>query len=297
MAQNKYAKYVDLLSFVRNRKPTLKEIMDYWEDSYDENLSTRTFHRYREAVSDIFGLEIKCDKSTYRYYLEDLDELQNSLQAWLLDSYTAFNQVKADEKLAGRVIYEEVPSGSHFLQALIDAIRKNQGVRILYHKFSSKQAEERDIFPYFLRLYKRRWYVIALSRHASEIRTYALDRIKELSPIDEHFQIPEDFDSYEYFNDTFGIMGAPKGVETQEILIKAEGETRLYLETLPLHPTQIIIDKGDDYTIFRYFLKPNFNFTQELLSQATRIEVLSPLSYREEIKKTIEKMGSKYKEG
>ncbi len=290
MAENKYAKYIELLNFIRNHRPDFKEIRNYWSERYDEELAIRSFHRYREHIAEIFGVEILCDKGSYRYYIEDLGEMKNSLRAWLLDSYTALNQVKADEKLAGRVIYEDVPSGSHFLQTLLEAIRENKVVSISYLKFDSEKAENRLIHPYFVRLYKRRWYVIAYSREAEDLRTYALDRIQKISIGEEKFKMPADFDTFRYFKENFGIVGAAPEVKAQEILIKAKGSARHYLESLPLHSSQIIIESGDNYSIFRFFLKPNFNFTQEILSQASQIEVLSPAEYREEIARTIKEM-------
>ena len=55
------------------------------------------------------------------------------------------------------------------------------------------------------------------------------------------------------------------------------------MRTLPLHPSQEEIERTEDYSIFTYFLRPTFDFIQELLSLGITAEVLSPKKLRKEI--------------
>jgi predicted DNA-binding transcriptional regulator YafY len=64
---------------------------------------------------------------------------------------------------------------------------------------------------------------------------------------------------------------------------------------LPLHHSQEekIID--DDNSIFTYFLKPTFDFKQELLKYGSSVEVLKPTWLRNEFSKIAKIMSENYK--
>lgn len=66
--------YCWLIGKLERRRMTLQEIVDEWEmaasNADHTELSVRTFHRYRDEIDSIFGIEIKCDKTNgYRYYI------------------------------------------------------------------------------------------------------------------------------------------------------------------------------------------------------------------------------------
>ena len=61
-----------------------------------------------------------------------------------------------------------------------------------------------------------------------------------------------------------------------------------------LHESQEEIVKNEEYSIFKYYIRPTFDFIQEILLNGERMEVLEPLSLREEIAGIINRMNSKY---
>jgi peptide methionine sulfoxide reductase msrA/msrB len=54
------------------------------------------------------------------------------------------------------------------------------------------------------------------------------------------------------------------------------------------------IEQINEYSIFRYFLQPTYDFRQELLSHGVEIEVLSPQQLREEITEITQEMNKIY---
>ena len=57
---------------------------------------------------------------------------------------------------------------------------------------------------------------------------------------------------------------------------------RKYFKSLPLHQSQEIIEETPEYTVFKYFLTPDWDFRQDVLSFGTRVEVLEPERVRKE---------------
>ena len=95
--------------------------------------------------------------------------------------------------------------------------------------------------------------------------------------------MPPKFHPDEYFEDCYGIIHGDNE-ETQTVRIKVTGRQAKYVESLPLHVSQIAEEGGnDECMIFRYHIKPTFDFIQEIFSHADSFEVLEPLSLRKQI--------------
>lgn len=90
------------------------------------------------------------------------------------------------------------------------------------------------------------------------------------------------------FYDYYGIIQFP--VEKERVIIKVGCEQGMYIKTLPLHHSQKLIHQDDDYMTFELYLKPCYDFVQELLSCGSELEVISPQSLREEINRYVVEM-------
>jgi hypothetical protein len=105
--------------------------------------------------------------------------------------------------------------------------------------------------------------------------------------------MPKDPDPEEYFNNCFGIIH-DEDVTPAEIKLKITWNQANYLRALPLHHSQKEIESTPDYSIFTYFIKPTFDFRQELLSLGEDVEVLLPKAFRKEIGNVVLKMSRYY---
>lgn len=299
MASNKFGRYVWLVDTVRqNKRITYEEINRLWQSSglgYGDELSLRTFHNHRNAIRDIFDINIECDaKDGYKYYIEEPERIKgNALRGWLIDSYSVLNQIQADSKLEGRIIFEDIPSGHLWLTRLTDSIRRGKVVKITHQGFGKPEPNTFEIEPYYLKVVNRRWYVIARSPYYSKknkekgiepedvFRTYALDRISNVEDTDEDFVMKEKFDIKEYFEGCCGVITSDDKIE--KVVVKAYDQFADYLRTLPMHESQKELSSDDESTLFEYHVKPTFEFYQLLLAQGDQIEVMEPQSVREEM--------------
>lgn len=299
MAANIFGRYVWLVDTIRQHKAlTFEEINKLWQKSglsYGEGdeLALRTFHHHRKAIKDIFDIYIECDiKNGYKYYIDEPDRLANdSLRSWLIDSYATLNQIQADRKLEGRIIFEDIPSGNKWLTPITNAMRENKVLYITHHSFFKHEANSFEAEPYCLKVVNRRWYMIARSPYYSDrnkakgetegnvYRTYALDRIISIEETGKTFEIQKDFNINEMFKDCCGIITSNDN--TEHILIKAYYHFANYLRTLPLHKSQKELESNNEFTIFEYYIKPTFDFYQMLLAQGDQIEVIEPKSVRD----------------
>ena len=71
-----YVWLVNILS--KGRRLTLKELQEEWvqsEEAEGNPLPRSSFNKYRDIISDMFGLNIECDMN-YRYYISNPHELE-----------------------------------------------------------------------------------------------------------------------------------------------------------------------------------------------------------------------------
>lgn len=300
MAANLFGRYVWLMDILRRYKRlTFQEINELWQESglgYGEELPLKTFHNHKKAIKDIFDVYIECDrKDGYRYYIDEPERIEgNNLRSWLISSYATLNQIQADNKLEDRIIFEEIPSGQTWLTCIADAMRRNHVLSITHQGFGKSEPSTFDIEPYFLKVVKRRWYVVARSPYYSERNkeqgvkpsdvylVYALDRISDIQDTGKTFKMKKDFDVHSYFEGCCGVITSNES--PQKIVLRAYNGFADYLRTLPLHESQREIGSDDESTLFEYHLKPTFDFYQLVLAQGDQVEVLEPESVRDEMR-------------
>ena len=107
--------------------------------------------------------------------------------------------------------------------------------------------------------------------------------------------MPKGWKAEDFFAGCFGIM-ADQSVEIQTVKLKVSVGQANYIRDLKMHETQNEIERNEEYSIFTFKLRPEFDFQQELLWNGEDIEVLEPLWLRKEIAGKIERMWNKYKE-
>lgn len=294
---NKYIWFIETIR--RHYRIDYKELNEEWMrasniNTYCEPLNKKTFQNYCKSIAKIFGIEISCDRRDgYRYYIsEDIDEKGNVLKNWLLASLSISSQIGSNKEIADRIMLENVPSGERHLSQIIDAMKCNNVISIVYQSFWAKHESSFEVEPYGLRVIDRRWYLVGKTEWG-DIRIFGLDRIWDVDFLERKFQLPEDFNLQEYFRNHYGAI-ITSDFPLSTIRIKVTGGQDNFLRSLPLHHTQMEIEHGNGYSIFEFRLYPTWDFTQKLLGFADNIEILAPSEYRNLFIDVITKMQKVY---
>lgn len=151
---------------------------------------------------------------------------------------------------------------------------------------------------------KRRWYVIGNNpyyedynmRHNSdikEIRVYGLDRILEANMLDKTFGIKPDFNIDKFYEGCTGVI--PSDDDIEHVVLRAYWNAPDYLRTLPLHESQKEIESNDECAVFSYDVKLTYDFLQLIMQQGDQVEVLEPLSLREQMRNLAKTLTHYYK--
>lgn len=157
-----FQQYIWLVNTIyRAGKISLEEINRKWLDtdlSEGLPLARSTFNRHKDAIEDMFGIYIECDKRDgFKYYIGNTEVLEeDTIQNWMLSTMSV-NSVLAESKaVADRILLEQIPSDGDALHVWIDAMKRGVQVIVTYHKYGSDHETQMKIEPYCVKLFKRR---------------------------------------------------------------------------------------------------------------------------------------------
>lgn len=305
MANNLFAKYLWEISTIEwAGRITLRSLSEKWQRchlGFNEELPRRTFDNHRAKIKELFNISIKCDKRTNEYYIAESDELWNGgIRKWLISNFEVSMSLTEARGLRDRILLEDVPSGELFLTDIIRAMNENKVVKVLHQSYWDNEPHMYLIKPYFIKLFKQRWYLIGCSvqkdeeeGYLSRVRTFGIDRFDELMITDESFTYPIDFDPDEYFYNSVEVIHSDD--KPQRILIKVSGNQQKYIRSVKLHHSQMEIEKTDEFSIFELRLCPTFDFYQTILGYGEFVEILEPEGIRLQLGRRLNSAATKYK--
>lgn len=303
-------KYIWLVqTFIRagERGLSLDEISDKWEGRFGSDYSRRTFNNHREAVYEVFGIHIGCNRSTNRYFIEYSDDVsdENAETAWLINTFTVNSMLSlGKERLSGRVSVEDIPSGHRHLTSIMEAMTENCEIVISYRKYTSDKTGTYTIRPYAVKEFAKRWYIVGHCVERNGTRVYGLDRIMDMEITDRKFRMPKDFDVDELFATSFGIyIPEEKG---RTIIFRTTRKEANFLRDLPIHSSQRELAPKEvrrhfpsvppvtEDVYFEIFVCPNDALIMEFCKHGGRLEVLTPESVRRSVASELLKAASQY---
>ena len=147
MAKNYFKSYIWLLETLQSRGPlTLAQIRQLWRRSsvneLGSDLPARTFSNHIESISDIFGIEIVCDRRDNTYSIVNEDDMDGTgIRSWMLDALSLNSLLNESAGMKDRIFFENVPSSHQFLTTVIQAIRDNRKLKVRYQGY--RMNEER----------------------------------------------------------------------------------------------------------------------------------------------------------
>lgn len=282
MSKNLFNRYIWIVDTIRRHGSITREALNelWMKSSVSEGdpLPRRTFYNYRAAIEELFKINIECNPSTFEYYIDGGDAHAQSVTDWMLNTASLSNVLTDARDVSDRVFLEDVPSARQFLSPVISAMKENRTVRFGYSPYSRTGSPRPvELEPYFLKIFKLRWYVTGRNVKENVIKTYALDRMSSVTVSGQRFEIPHNFDPEAYFRDSFGIVFSQG--KTHKVTLRVTSRQAKYFRALPLHHSQQEMIH-DQYSIFNYQLRLTPDFVQELLSYGPNVTVLAPAELR-----------------
>ena len=305
-------KTIDLCLQNRYRRWTLEDLIDscsealYEYEGIDKGVSRRTIQMDIQLMrSDKLGYNAPIMVLEKKYYTyedpnysimnipvseSDLNKLTETIE--FLKQFKGFSHFREldtmVQKLEDHVYAQKIKrkpvidfeknenlKGLEFLDVLYQAIIRKNCIELSYQSFNARQANTFLFYPYLLKEFRNRWFLIGSKNNCLPFLNLAIDRIVDVKTTDKHFAEIDDFDSSEYFKHAIGVT-VMEGREPENVVLFVTRKHAPYVLTKPFHPSQKLI-KTDDYGItISLEVQHNFELEKEILGLGEGITVLAP---------------------
>ncbi|MDE5982436.1 MAG: WYL domain-containing protein [Duncaniella sp.] len=282
-----------LVNKLADREMSLEEIQREWLDSASNDegvpLTARTFSRYRAHAESLLNVDIECDKSTNRYRLVAGDNVAD----WILSAMRV-SELARRVDIRDFIMLENPPAGSGILDTVIKARERCAMLEFSYRSLYQETRRYRAV-PLFLRLFRQRWYVTARREGKDFLTTFALERMTDVRVVENTPPAtmppvtPE-----EYYDDCFGVIHSG---EPERIVVRAFWPQNAYLAEVPMHHSQRAVAENDGWTDYELYLRPTYDFKQELLWHRDKLAVISPAWLRDDMLDILRRMAESYATG
>jgi predicted DNA-binding transcriptional regulator YafY len=266
-------------------------------------VTDKKYYSYEDADYSITNIPLTTQD------LGILQEVSHLLKQF--KGFTHFNEVsemvnKLEDKIyseqhqqASVIDFEknELLTGIQWLDVLYKAIVNKNTLLLTYQSFKARSANDIIFYPYLLKEYRNRWFLLGMKKQGKEIITFALDRIQNIAPQDKELFIQhKNFDPHTYFSN---IIGVTRNVaeKSTTILFWASSYHAPYIKTKPIHASQKMVEEVKGGTHFSIDVIPNFELERELFGFGEGIKILSPNNMVRQIKRKVRLMKELYEAG
>ena len=113
------------------KRLSLEELNNLWlkdEVIGGSPLNRNSFIRHKDAILNMFGIIIECDREHgYKYYIANPEVLKDdAIERWMLSTLTVNTVLSDSSSLSDRILLEYVPAGEQYLQTIIQALKINR---------------------------------------------------------------------------------------------------------------------------------------------------------------------------
>lgn len=324
-AVNDYLKGVDEALQVSKRtiEMDLRDMEDVFQIDLDESkvINGKKAIRYADQTRSIFSKPLSEDEkmllkevlSTLGQFsgLDNfvwLDDLKTKLGDQLSFGGSELDAVNgAPQRKVISFSSNEFLQNKEYLGWFFSAITNKKVVSITYRKFDAENAQVIIAYPYMLKQYRDRWYLLCtptcdkkLPYNPRFIANIPLDRIEAYEEVQNIPYVECQVDIDELFDDIVGVTYYwDKPVE--HVVFAVHKSSANYIRTKPIHPFQAELSKDDqiemmkknpmlkDFYFFSLDCKLNYELSSLFRSYGYNLVVISPASLREEMKESARK--------
>jgi predicted DNA-binding transcriptional regulator YafY len=163
---------------------------------------------------------------------------------------------------------------------LVDAIANKKVCAVTYRAPSSGNSERRfRVLPLKLLVHNGSLYVHTWQEHFKSVLLLNLQRLKKLEVLEERVTVPEAYDPDRLEHSAFGIF---IGKAMEEFELRFDAFARPYIEERSWHPSQDLTPLEDGGALLRFTCTSSYEVTNWVASWQQHVEVISPVSMREQ---------------
>jgi len=166
------------------------------------------------------------------------------------------------------------------------AILKRHCLQLRYYAKSQNKTRTHKFDPYSITYSGHAWYVIGFCHLEQDLEILRLDRMSDVTELDEAFELPEDFSLESFFDGSWNIEQG----RLTHVKLKIAPEAAHLIRAETYHSSQKIEELPDGSLLFSVTVQDTREISRFILGFGERIEVLAPLSLRKQIREQAKKI-------
>ena len=183
---------------------------------------------------------------------------------------------------------------AHMFQDVLGALIRRRRLRIRYHGRRRDEESERVVSPQRLTQYRNSWYLDAWCHTAKGLRSFALERIRQQTLLDEAAREIPAGELSGHFDQSYGIFSGP-AEHTAELRFSPE-MARWVAEEM-WHPDQQGGFEAGGSWLLRVPFSSARELTMDILRYGSEVEVLAPPFLREAVAAEARRTAERYAGG
>ena len=318
MDRSTHVRIMKICNLIKSKTyPNCRRLAEEYE------VTERTILRDIEAIKDSFGWMVRYSKARNGYYFEDenfsLPQIKMTegellavfLGTELLKKYKgtpfaskigqAFGKIELLLPKTISIDPDEIEKAYSFdikqvkefdqnsakiFDALSKAMKEKKTVEMTYYTIGRDKTTKRAIDPYHLR-HSGSWYLVGYDHIRKDLRTYAVDQIKEIKVQNAKFKVQEGFSPEKFFKHSWGII---EGQELTKVVVKLDKSIARWFKNRKLHSSQQTATGKDGSLTLTFEVSGTDEIKRWILSQGSRAKVIEPKELKEEIREEAKRM-------
>jgi predicted DNA-binding transcriptional regulator YafY len=323
--RNALIRYKTIDACLRNRyrKWTLEDLIEYVSDTLyeyegiDKGISRRTIQAdiqmMRSDKLGYFAPIVVLDKKYYTYEdpnysitnipisENDLSRMNEAVE--VLKQFKGFSHFESlnevvqkledhvysvGQKKNSVIDFEKNDNlrGLSFLDMIYQSIVQKKALKMTYQSFTAHESKTFYFHVWWLKEFKNRWFAVGIRGKGGIISNLALDRIIEINISEEiEYLENQDINQEEYYKNVIGVT--VNNLRPMVVKIFVEKYHAPYVETKPLHHSQVITERTDEGIFIEIKVQHNFELEREILGFGEAMRVISPEFFKKKIKQRL----------
>ncbi|MCJ7777363.1 MAG: WYL domain-containing protein [Sedimentisphaerales bacterium] len=167
------------------------------------------------------------------------------------------------------------------------AIVNKHKVNMRYHSLFEGRLINVELCPYHILYNQRAWYVLGYSSLHKSVRTFKLNRIKEMKITEDGFIGGEKFDVYDYLGRAWSMI--PEG-RLYNIKLRFLPKVAHNVAEVQWHSTQKVTYNNDGSATIEFLVDGLNEITWWILGYGDQVQVLAPKALRKRVLETAKNM-------
>ena len=270
--------------------------------SYDQNANGWYYDSHGEHPYELPGLWFSAQEL---HALSAINKLIHDLQPGLLDEQLRPVQKRIDQLLQSKQLGSgELPNRVRILamgfrseasafQKVAEGVLQRKQLQLHYHARGSDESSQRNVSPQRLVHYRDNWYLDAWCHKREGLRSFSIDRIKQIKPLAHPAVDIEEQALQDHFADAYGIFS---GKADKTAVLHFNPIAARWVSEESWHPKQ----QGQFLDSGHYQLKLPYGNPKELIMDILKygadVEIKEPASLRQSVQEQLSKALRQYHE-